>query len=88
MSMPPALPRHPLTSGRQQPPTGSPAPNIKPGAYCYWKDMVRQELCLLPFTDQEDEFAVVTAIKTNTGVEISFDTEDHCEFVFWVSKRC
>ncbi len=79
MSVPPTLPRHPLTSGHQQHPTGSPSPHTKPGAYCYWKDAVREELCLSPFADQEDEFAVVASIKANMGVEICFDLRVICD---------
>ncbi len=73
MHVQPTLPRNPLAGGRQQPPVSSPAPHIKPGAYCYWNDEVKLDLCLSPFTDQEDEFAVIVAIKTNMGVEICFD---------------
>ncbi len=75
----PTLPRHPLASECLQPPIGSPAPHIKPGAYCYWKDEVKLELHLSPFADQEDEFAVIIAIKTNTGVEICFDLRVICK---------
>ncbi len=32
-----------------------------------------------PFADQEDEFTVVAAIKTNTRVEICFDLQAICE---------
>ncbi len=48
-------------------------PHIKPGAICYWKDSVRQDLRLAPFADHEDEAAVLLGVKTATGVEIVFD---------------
>ncbi len=32
----------------------------------------------MPFTDHEDEFAVIIAVKTNTGVEICFDLHTIC----------
>ncbi len=49
------------------------------GAVCYWKDNVRLELHLAPFTDHEDEFAVIICVKTNTGVEICFDLQVICD---------
>ncbi len=70
---PPTLPQHPIAGGRRQPPEGSLKPHIKPGAICYWKDSVRQDLCLAPFADHEDEAAVLLRVKTATGVELTFD---------------
>ncbi len=71
--MPLVKPRHPVASRRRKPPEGSPLPEIKPGAICYWKEGLRQDLRLAPFADQEDEAAVLLGVKTTTGVELVFD---------------
>ncbi len=71
----PTMPRHPVASRHQKPPEGSPLPHIKPGAICYWKDAIRQDLRLAPFADHEDEAAVLLGVKTTTGVELIFDLQ-------------
>ncbi len=66
-------PRHPIAGRRRKPPEGSPLPDIRPGAICYWKESLRQDLRLAPFADHEDEAAVLLRVKTTTGVELVFD---------------
>ncbi len=46
------MPRHPIASGRRNPPDGSPIPHINPGASCYWEVSFRQDLRLAPFVYQ------------------------------------
>ncbi len=70
----PKMPWHLIAGGHQKPPEGSPLPHIKPGAICYWKDMIRQDLRLAPFADQEDELPVLLGVKMASGVELVFDS--------------
>ncbi len=35
--------QHTVAGGRRKPPEGSPLPEIKPGAICYWKESLRQD---------------------------------------------